>query len=155
MGWKLKVFPACLALIVLACSVHAEITIVSPYEATIPQGANFNLGSAQPGETVKIIISSSSGVSGLPWTSAELTAVPPGWKTGAISQGGKTLLLTAEIPKDARQNAYNLSILLSNTRGEPAAEEFSARLFVENGLLRTSVTQQKTSTLVNEAVPYT
>ncbi|MFH1224451.1 MAG: hypothetical protein V1676_01480 [Candidatus Diapherotrites archaeon] len=153
MGLMLKGFLAGTFLLMLLCAVSADIYMVSPVDSVVVRDAVLELGSAEPGQNVEILLSSKSGYE-TPWSTASITDVPAGWDAKGSVGGGKTLGVNVGIPETAAQNAYNLTIELSNPEAKLPAERFSARLYVQKGLLRASVVQQPSQLLVGEPIPY-
>lgn len=149
----LKGFLAGTFLLMLLCTVSADIYMVSPTDSVVMKDTVLELGSAEPGQTVAVIISSKSGYE-TPWSTAEAIDAPAGWDAKGSVGGGKTLGVNLKIPDTAAQNAYNITVELSNPEAKLPAERFSARLYVQKGLLKASIVQQPSALLVGEPIPY-
>ncbi len=149
-----------ITLVLLASLASGDIFIVSPVERQLSNAESVELGSMQPGETLEINISDSTGLAGdILWSSASVPedSLPSGWTATEPAQGGKTLIVTIFVPKEAERNIYNFKVKLSNPGERVGDEYFNARVFVEKGLITPGIARNEPEQLivVNNPVSYT
>ncbi|MFH1587410.1 MAG: hypothetical protein ABID38_06130 [Candidatus Diapherotrites archaeon] len=149
----LKKFSFVVFVFLLAISVQASIQLVAPVEGIMEANSTVDLGKVQPGETIILRISTSSG-SEERWEQAivKKDSLPDNWIAKDSAEGEKTIAVEISVPKNARQELYNFSVELSNPRARITPEKINLRVLVEEGLISSSVSSNTLTTDVgNEA----
>lgn len=146
---------ALLAIFASLQAAHAEISLVEPVVVTLQNDAVFALGKMQPAETLELVISKRTGVSGVEWTGISAQNLPAGWAVGSIEETAPTLILKLKTSKQLDPNTYNLRIELSSDAAHIAPERVDLRIQVKRGLIDLAIGELSQQATVNQAVNYT
>lgn len=133
-----------LLLVFFASFGFAEILVVEPLEQRILDEEVIDLGVAAAGETVLLIASTESGVSGVDWDlfSLDEKTLPEGWEYYTATENPKRLSLYIQVPVDARENIYEFNVVAKNNR-LLVSEFFIARLEIRKNLLTVVVSEEE------------
>ncbi len=155
MGRMLKKFSFAIFVLLLAISVQASIQLVAPVEGIMEANSTIDLGKVQPGETIILRISTSSG-SEERWENAivKKDSLPENWAAKDSAEGEKTLAVEISVPENAHQELYNFSVELSNPRTRITPEKINLRVLVEEGLVISSVNSNTLTTNVGEEASF-
>lgn len=143
-----------LSFALLCASASAEVLLVAPFEKSNAQAELTELGKAMAGERIELIFSSASAGQA-PWERASAEGLPEGWSFAELEQqrNRNTIILQVLVPKEARNGTYQFYAVLENSEGEREEAEFL--VFVQEGLLKSSVDSVSRSTKVGEPVTFT
>ncbi|MFA4907936.1 MAG: hypothetical protein WC602_06700 [archaeon] len=141
------------ALLLVAGIASADVFVLSPTEQQLKPGTSIVLGSMQPGETLVFSIASKSGYGeSFNWTSAMVSAesLPTGWQFSGSESNPTHFVLKVSVPPAQSAGAYSFKVKMANSSRNVSEEEITMTVFVENGLIKSSLENAKQETLVNE-----
>ncbi|MDO8427897.1 MAG: hypothetical protein Q7S92_01665 [Candidatus Diapherotrites archaeon] len=140
--WVLFLF--CL---ILAASTLATVEMVEPKPSNVLANTTITLGSAQPGESVKLVLT--RGLGRNKWQDVRIDALslPSGWTYEKQIQD-QSFIVWIKVPSTANLDSYNLKVIVSS---ELLTESFNALLLVKDDLLTVSMTDLLQSTQVGES----
>jgi len=143
------------ALLFALAFAGAEAKLVSPVEKYVGAEDLTELGKAMAGETIELIFSTGSGNPESPWIAVSAEGLPNGWGAAEIMQqrNKSTLILHVSVPKEAKNSTYQFSAVLEDAKGGKETAEFL--VFIQEGLLKTSVDSVMRKTTVGEPVVFT
>lgn len=145
------------AVIFLASSVSADIFIVEPIYQRVKPGETILLGSAEPGQTIELIISNSTGYgTGVDWHYAKLPkeGLPAAWSADDNPKPGKTFILKVSIPPYAQEAGYNFKVLMQSNDPAVKPEGFTARVNLKSSLLTASIQNLTQNVQVDKPAEY-
>ena len=145
--YVLKQFVFAFVFLSLISSIAASIDLVEPKATTVLANTTVTLGSAQPGETVRLVIAKGLGRNKWQDLRIDSDSLPSGWTYEKQVQD-QSFIVLVKIPSTAGSDSYNLHFTVSS---ESLSESFNALVLVKTDLLTVSMTDLLQSTQVGEA----
>ncbi|MCR4335932.1 MAG: hypothetical protein NUV57_05365 [archaeon] len=127
------------AIILLTSLAFAEVNIIYPVEANLQSGNTIQAGSVSPNQVFELIFSDNSGHD-FEWDSLNVneTSLPVGWKIVSQNNTDTSLVVSIEVPKNAKPNFYVIEFSLSNSNNPSVKDSVNVSVVVKQNLLDVS-----------------